>query len=66
MKKPKERYLVFFSEDDFYETLAVSEKQAVNNVKHQLGLSGSYQYHDYEPIRVEKIELKINLDKKGN
>lgn len=55
MKKPKNKYLVIFSDNDFYETWAVSEKQAVNNVKHQLGLAGSYEYHETEPIKVELV-----------
>lgn len=55
MKKPREKYLVIFSDDDFYETWAVSEKQAINNVKYQLGLAGSYEYHEKEPIKVEKV-----------
>lgn len=55
MKKPREKYLVIFSDDDFYETWAVSEKQAVNNVKHQLGLAGSYEYHEKNPKRVKLV-----------
>ncbi|MBR1653662.1 MAG: hypothetical protein IJ690_02030 [Clostridia bacterium] len=55
MKKPKEKYLVIFSDNDFYETWAVSEKQAINNVKYQLGLAGSYEYHNKKPIEVELV-----------
>ena len=55
MKKPKQKYLVIFSDDDFYETWAVSEKQAINNVKHQLGLAGSYEYHEKHPKKVELV-----------
>lgn len=55
MKKNKKKYLVIFSENDFYETWAVSEKQAINNVKYQLGLAGSYEYHEVEPLRVELV-----------
>jgi len=63
MKKPLSKYLVYFSEKEFYETMAVSEKQAISRVKHQMGLAGHYDYHDYEPIKVEKIE--VNYYKEG-
>ena len=46
MKKPLSKYLVYFSEKEFYETMAVSEKQAISRVKHQMGLAGSYNYHN--------------------
>ena len=55
MRKPREKYIVIFSDNEVYETWAVSKKQAVNNVKHQLGLAGSYEYHDREPIEVELV-----------
>lgn len=60
MKKPRNKYLVVFSEHIFYETWAVSEKQAVNNVKYQLGLAGSYEYHELEPIKVEIVYRNEN------
>ena len=55
MKKPKNKYLVVFSEHVFYETWAVSEKQALNNVKYKLGYAGNYKYHECKPERIELI-----------
>ena len=55
MKKPKNKYLVSFSESLFCETWAVSEKQAINNAKFQLGLAGTYEYHEYNPAKVELL-----------
>ncbi len=58
MKKPKQKYFVWFN-NEFYDTWAVSEKQAINNVKCQLGLAGHYKYHEIEPTKVEIIHTKI-------
>ena len=64
MKKPLRKYLVYFGDKDFYETMAVSEKQAVSRVKHQMGLAGHYDYHDYEPVKIEEINFKY-IERKG-
>lgn len=61
MKKPKNKYLVVFSEHVSYETWAVSEKQAVNNVKHQLGYAGSYKYHECKPEKIELIYKNMEV-----
>ena len=55
VKKPKSKYRVYFG-SKFGETMAVSEKQAVNNVKNQMGLSGTYKYHEYKPTKIEILE----------
>ena len=55
-KKIKVKYRITFG-DRCFETWAVSERQAVNNIKFQLGLAGSYEYHNYEPTNVEIINI---------
>lgn len=55
MKKPRNKYLVVFSEHVCYETWATSEKQALNNVKYKLGYAGNYRYHECKPERIELI-----------
>ena len=55
MKKPRKKYRVYFGNKS-YETWAVSEKQAVNNVKFQLGLADSYEYHEWQVTKVEVIQ----------
>lgn len=54
-KKPKTKYRVWFG-NKFEETMAVSEKQAVNSIKFRLGLSGTYKYHEYKPTKIEILE----------
>lgn len=58
MKKIKNKYHVWFG-DNLYETFAVSEKQAINNVKYQLGYANSYRYHEINPTKIETFETKI-------
>lgn len=58
MKKPKQKYLIWFG-SSCYDTMAVSEAQAINNVKNQMGLSGDYRYHEYKPTKIEIINTKI-------
>jgi len=65
MKKPKQKYLIWFG-NEYYDTYAVSEAQAINNVKHQLGLAGSYEYHEIEPTKVEVINTKIIDNREEN
>ena len=57
MKKAKAKYRIYFSQYKFYETWAVSEKQAINNVKHQLGYAGTYEYHEHQPIKIEIVNI---------
>ena len=57
MKKPKSKYRIWFGDRPF-ETWAVSQKQAINNIKFQLGLAGSYEYHDWQPSLIEILEIK--------
>ena len=55
-KKTKAKYRVWFG-NKFEETMAVSEKQAVNNIKCRMGLAGSYEYHEWQPTKIEIIEI---------
>lgn len=56
MAKTKAKYRVYFG-NEYYETWAVSDKQAINNVKFQLGIAGSYEYHEWEVTKVEIIDI---------
>lgn len=60
IKREQEKYRVYFDDELFCETLAVSIPQAINNSKCQLGIAGTYQYHDYEvtKIKIYDYELK--------
>ena len=58
MKKIKNKYCVWFG-DDLYETFAVSEKQAINNIKYQLGYANNYKYHEIKPTKIEIFKTKI-------
>ena len=55
-KKPKSKYRVWFG-NKFEETMAVSEKQAVNNVKCRMGLAGSYEWYQWQPTKIEILEI---------
>lgn len=55
-KKTKAKYRIWFG-NEFEETMAVSEKQAVNNVKGRMGLAGSYEYHLWQPTKIEIIGI---------
>ena len=55
MKKPKTKYRIWFG-NKFEETMAVSEKQAVNSIKFRLGLCGTYKYHECKPTKIEILE----------
>lgn len=57
MTKPYERYEVYFG-DIIRETMARSEKEAINRAKYQLGLAGTYEYDEWECTNI------INLDRK--
>jgi hypothetical protein len=58
MKKPKQKYFIWFG-NKCYDTWAVSEAQAINNVKCQMGLAGDYDYHSYTPTKIEIMKTKI-------
>lgn len=58
-KKPRGLYKVHFG-TKYCETWAVSEKQAVNNAKYQLGLAGTYDFYEYVPTKIELVYIKEN------
>jgi hypothetical protein len=59
MKKTRAKYKVYINGEG-YETWAVSEAQAINNVKYQLGAANSYKYHE---LKVTKVEILNIIEK---
>ncbi len=58
-KREQEKYRVYFGDELFCETMAVSIPQAINNSKCQLGIAGTYEYHDYEVTKIKIYDYDL-------